>query len=104
MTVLVSPDELSSDNSSFGSLLEKIKSLGYGNIFIDLPNERGDSSHLNVSSCCDHLFVNVAYDITDKYALSRFVSVIETQSAITPSGAIFNRRENPIPHSIYKRL
>jgi len=104
VTVLVSPEELSSDNSSFAKLIEKIKALGYGNIFIDLPNERGDSSHLNVTSCCDYLFVNVAYDITDKYALNRFVSVIETQSDIKPSGAIFNRRKNPIPHSIYKRL
>ena len=104
VTVLVSPDELSADNSSFSLLLKEIKSLGYGNIFIDLPNERGDSSYLNVTSCCDHLFVNVAYDITDKYALNRFVSVIDTQSAIPASGAIFNRRKNPIPHSIYKRL
>jgi uncharacterized protein involved in exopolysaccharide biosynthesis len=104
VTIQVSPDELSSDNSSFSLLLEQIKSLGYGNIFIDLPNERGDSSYLNVTSCCDHLFVNVAYDITDKYALKRFVSVIETHSAIPTSGAIFNRRKNPIPHSIYKRL
>jgi uncharacterized protein involved in exopolysaccharide biosynthesis len=102
--VFVSPDELSSDNSSFSFLLEKLKSLGYSNIFIDLPNERGDSSHLNIISCCDHLFVNVAYDITDTYALHRFVSVIEEQSATIPSGAFFNRRKNPIPHSIYKRL
>lgn len=102
--VLVSPDELSSDDSPFSLLLEKLKLLGYSNIFIDLPNERGDSSHLNIVSCCDHLFVNAAYDITDKYALHRFVSVIEAQSSITPSGAFFNRRKNPIPHSIYKRL
>lgn len=104
LMVWVSPDELSLDNASFGMLLERLKIQGYGNIFIDLPNERDDASYLNVIPCCDHLFVNVAYDITDKHALRRFVSVIEEQSVKTPDGAFFNLRQNPIPEYIYKRL
>lgn len=104
LRVKLSPDELSLDNASFGMLLEKLKTQGYGNIFIDLPNERDDAGYLNVIPCCDHLFVNVAYDITDKYALRRFVSVIEDQAGKAPDGAFFNLRQNPIPEYIYKRL
>lgn len=104
LKVFVSPDEVSSDNSPFHLLLERLKTSGYGNIFIDIPNERDDASYINVIPYCDHLYINVAYDITDKYALRRFVSVIEEQVGVSPAGAFFNRRQNPIPDFIYKRL
>jgi len=94
------------DHPSYDSLLNKIKEQNsYGNIFIDfMPNERDDYSYLYVIPSCDHIFVNTAYDITDKFALRRLVSVIADQLDVVPAGAFLNLRKNEIPDFIYKRL
>lgn len=104
LKIAISPDDLSSDDSPFRHLLAKLKTSAYGNIFIDIPNERNDSSFFSIAPCSDHIYINVAYDRTDKFALRRFVSVIEEQAERKPVGAFFTRRENPVPDFIYRRL
>lgn len=104
LQVAISPDDLSSDDSPFRHLVAKLKAASYGNIFIDTPNERNDSSFFSMAPAADHIYVNVAYDRTDRYALRRFVSVIEEQVDRKPAGAFFTRRQNPVPDFIYRRL
>lgn len=104
LSVVISPDELSADDSLFVQLLARLKAGSFGNIFIDTPNERSDSSFFSLAPTADHLYVNVAYDRTDRFALRRFVSVIEEQAGRRPLGAFFTRRENPVPDFIYQRL
>ena len=94
------------NHPSYSSLLDKIKEQGkYGNIFIDFAtNQSDDYSYLNVTQHCDHIFVNVAYDITDIHALQRLDSMIVNQMGLVPAGAFLNLRRNEIPNFIYKRL
>lgn len=104
LEILISPDELSAEDSAFTQLLTKLKAANHGNVFIDTPNERNDSSFFSLAPVADHIYVNVAYDRTDRFALRRFVSVLEEQAGCKPVGAFFTRRENPVPEFIYRRL
>ena len=92
------------DSLGFHSLIQSLKEKSYSNIFIDLPNERDDSSYLSVVPCVDAVYVSVGYDITDKFALRHMVNMMEEQFSIKPVGAFFNLRQNEIPNFIYKRL
>lgn len=97
-------DEPAFDAVAFEAVLKELAKMGYANIVIDLPNERGDASFLNILPLCDYSYLNVGYDITDKFALRRYASVIEEQFETRPVGAILNLRVNEIPDFIYKRL
>jgi len=108
------PDmDLLSINLTFGYILrekmikhfiEKIKLLGYTNIFIDIPNERNDYNFISFLASIDHVYINIGCDLTDKHVLCRFLNVIKEQTKVAPVGCIFNMQKKVIPEFLYKRL
>ncbi len=104
LEVNVNGEDWALDSLAFNALMQKLKESQYSNVFIDLPNERDDSSYLSVLPSVDAVYVNIGYDITDKFALRHMVNVMEEQFSVKPIGAFFNLRQNEIPNFIYKRL
>ncbi len=104
LEVNVNGEDRALDSLAFNALMKKLKESQYSNIFIDLPNERDDSSYLSVLPFVDAVYVNIGYDITDKFALRHMVNVMKEQFSVKPIGAFFNLRQNEIPNFIYKRL
>jgi len=85
-------------------LIASIKSLGYANVFIDIPNERNDYNFISFLSSMNYVYINLGTNLTDKQALRRYLSVIQEQTGIKPVGCVFNMHVKVIPDFIYKRL
>ena len=64
---------------------------------------RGDGFHLRLLPRVDSVLLVAAYDRTGKHPLARMAEVIQRQGGRI-AGCVLNRRREPIPEFIYRRL
>jgi uncharacterized protein involved in exopolysaccharide biosynthesis len=84
------------------SLVENARAR-YGHVVLDVPGTRGDGFHLRLLPRVDSVVLVAAYDRTGKHPLARMAEVIQRQGGRI-AGCVLNRRREPIPEFIYRRL
>jgi len=84
------------------SLVENARAR-YGHVVLDVPGTRGDGFHLRLLPRVDSVVLVAAYDRTGKHPLARMAEVIQRQGGRI-AGCILNRRREPIPEFLYRRL
>ncbi|HYV85006.1 MAG TPA: GNVR domain-containing protein [Patescibacteria group bacterium] len=84
------------------TLVENARSR-YEHVVLDVPGTRGDGFHLRLLPRVDSVLLVAAYDRTGKHPLARMAEVIQRQGGRI-AGCVLNRRREPIPEFIYRRL
>jgi uncharacterized protein involved in exopolysaccharide biosynthesis/Mrp family chromosome partitioning ATPase len=84
------------------TLLENARAR-YGHVILDVTGMRGDGYHLRLLPRVDSIVLVAAYDRTGKHPLARMAEVIQRHGGRI-TGCVLNRRREPIPEFIYRRL
>jgi len=104
LEIVISNDELLECKNKLLDLINSLGNEGFANIFIDLPNKADDYRYLNFLDVAQNIYINIAYDMTDRFGLKRMLKQIGERTDNTVDGIVFSRKKNPIPEFIYRRL
>jgi uncharacterized protein involved in exopolysaccharide biosynthesis len=84
------------------SLVETARTK-YKHVVLDVQGQQGDALYLKFLPRVDAVILVAAYDRTGKHPLARMTEVIQRQGGRI-AGCVFNRRRDPIPQFLYRRL
>jgi len=84
------------------ALIERARTRG-AHVIVDVPGGEGDPLFLKFLPNVDAVVLVAAYDRTGRHPLARMADLIRRHGGRI-AGCVFNRRRNPIPDWIYRRL
>jgi len=102
MVVAVEPGGAPGAAGGPETLIERARTRG-AHVIVDVPGREGDPLFLKFLPNVDAVVLVTAYDRTGVHPLARMADLIRRHGGRV-AGCVFNRRRNPIPGWIYRRL
>jgi Mrp family chromosome partitioning ATPase len=72
-------------------------------VVVDVPGAQGDPLFLKFLPCVEAVVLVAAYDRTGRQPLARMAELVRRHGGRI-AGCVLNRRRNPIPAVLYRRL